>query len=78
VTAFDDPYDQLLIRGRVVELRPDNDLAVLDQLSNKYLGSPFPRRRWSERIVIVIEPKLARSYRSPLRHPHPQQGEHSP
>jgi PPOX class probable F420-dependent enzyme len=75
VTAFDDPYDQLLIRGRVVELRPDDDLRVLDELSLKYLNTPFPRRRWSERVVIVIDPKLARSYRSSLRHPNP--GQHS-
>src|SRR4051794_1543575 len=75
VTAFDDPYDQLLIRGRVVELRSDDDLVVLDELSHKYLQSPFPRRRWSDRVVIVIDPKVARSYHSPLRHPDPQQGD---
>jgi PPOX class probable F420-dependent enzyme len=75
VTAFDDPYDQLLIRGRVVELRDDDDLAVLDELSQKYLHTPFPRRRWSRRVVIVIDPKVARSYRSSLRHPLSQQGE---
>ena len=74
VTAFEDPYDQLLIRGRVVEVRADDDLEVLDQLSQKYLKTPFPRRRWSQRIVIVIDPKVARSYRSSLRHPHPEQG----
>jgi hypothetical protein len=33
VTAFDDPYDQLQVRGRVVEVRPDDDLVVLDRLS---------------------------------------------
>ena len=75
VTSFEDPYDQLLIRGRVVELRSDDDLHVLDELSQKYLNTPFPRRRWSQRLVIVIDPKVARSYRSSLRHPPAQQGE---
>jgi PPOX class probable F420-dependent enzyme len=66
ITAFDDPYEQLLIRGRVAEVRPDGDLAALDALSAKYLGGPFPRRRWSQRVVLVIVPSVARHYRSPL------------
>jgi PPOX class probable F420-dependent enzyme len=68
VTAAGDPYEQLLVRGRVVEIRPDDDLAVLDRLSHTYLDGPFPRRRWSRRVVLVIEPDLARHRRSPLRH----------
>jgi PPOX class probable F420-dependent enzyme len=66
VTAHDDPYEQLLIRGIVVDVRPDPDLAVLDRFAHKYLGVPFPRRAWSERVVLVIEPSLARYYRSKL------------
>jgi PPOX class probable F420-dependent enzyme len=66
VTDAANPYRQLLVRGRVVELRPDNDLVVLDAFSEKYLGAPFPRRRWSTRVVLVIEPALARAYTSPL------------
>jgi PPOX class probable F420-dependent enzyme len=68
VTAFDNPYDQVLVRGRVVEVRADDDMAVLDALSLKYLGVPFPRRRWSKRVVLVIAPDVARHYRSPLHH----------
>jgi PPOX class probable F420-dependent enzyme len=66
VTAADDPWDQLLVRGRVVETRPDDDLSVLDAFARKYLGGPFPRRKWSGRVVLVIEPSLVRTYRSPL------------
>ena len=69
VVAFDDPYDQLLVRGHVVEIRPDEELSVLDAMSQKYLGTPFPRRKWSTRVVLVIEPKVVRVYRSPLRDP---------
>jgi PPOX class probable F420-dependent enzyme len=72
VTAFDDPYDQLQVRGRVVEVRADDDLVVLDRLSEKYLGEPFPRRRWSQRVVLVIEPSLARTSHSPLKHKEPR------
>jgi len=70
VTSFEDPYDQLLVRGRVVEVRDDDDLVVLDQLSEKYLHQEFPRRRWSTRVVLVIEADVARHYRSSLRHPN--------
>jgi PPOX class probable F420-dependent enzyme len=69
ITAFEDPYDQLLIRGRVVEVRPDDDLVELDRFSHKYLGTPFARRRWSQRVVLVVEADLARSSHSPLRDP---------
>ncbi|MCE2392838.1 MAG: PPOX class F420-dependent oxidoreductase [Proteobacteria bacterium] len=64
----DDPYEQLLIRGRVVETRPDPELTALDALSLKYIGGPFPRRKWPSRVVLVVEADLARHYRSPLSH----------
>ena len=62
------PYEQLLVRGRVVEVRPDEDLAFLDALAKRYTGSEFPRRRWKQRAVYVIEPSVARHYVSPLVH----------
>ena len=68
VVAYDDPYDHLLIRGKVVEIRDDDELVAMDALSQKYLGSSFPRRRWSKRVVLVIAPSLARHRKSPLRH----------
>ena len=71
ITAFDDPYDQLLVRGRVVEIRPDDDLVVLDRMSQKYLGAAFPRRRWSKRLVLAVAADVARHYRSSLKHPQP-------
>ena len=33
ITDFDNPYEQLLIRGRVVEARDDGDLKIMDVLS---------------------------------------------
>jgi PPOX class probable F420-dependent enzyme len=69
VTAFEDPYEQLLVRGRVVEVRDDAELRMLDAISQRYIGQPFPRRRWSRRIVFVIEPDVARYHHSPLRDP---------
>jgi PPOX class probable F420-dependent enzyme len=73
VTNFNNPYEQLLIRGQVIETRDDNEMMGMDALSQKYLGKPFPRRKWSARVVYVIEPTLARYYKSPLEHT-PAQG----
>ena len=67
LVSRDNPYEQLLIRGRVVETRDDNELVGLDALSMTYLGKPFPRRRWSSRVVYVIEASVARYYVSPLQ-----------
>jgi PPOX class probable F420-dependent enzyme len=76
ITAAENPYEQLLVRGRVVEVRPDDDLAVLDALSDKYQGRPFGRRRWRQRVVLAIQADLARHYASPLGRsaPHPAGG----
>lgn len=68
ITDYRNPYEQLLIRGRVTEGRDDNDLVGLDALSHVYLGKPFPRRKWSSRVLYFIEPTIARYYQSPLEH----------
>ena len=71
VTDYENPYEQALIRGRVIERRDDSDLRVLDTLSQQYLGDPFPRRKWSSRVVYVVEAQVARYYKSPLQpRPH--------
>ena len=69
VIAFDNPYEQLLIRGVVIQMRSDADLSTLDAFAEKYVGAPFPRRDWSVRVVLVVEPAIARYYRSKLTDP---------
>lgn len=68
ISDFHNPYEQALVRGRVIETRDDNELVILDGLSEQYLGKPFPRRKWSTRVVYVIEADIARYYQSPLVH----------
>lgn len=72
ITDYVNPYEQVLIRGRVVEAQDDNDLKMIDALSQKYLGGPFPRRKWSSRVAYFIEPTVARYYKSPLQHTPPK------
>jgi hypothetical protein len=54
VVDRDDPWRSLVIRGRVVEIRPDVDLAMIDRLSQRYVGEPY-RRRDLAREIFVIE-----------------------
>lgn len=77
IVDYHNPYEQLLVRGRVVETRGDPELAVLDAMARKYLGVDFPRRSWAQRVVFVIEGDTIRPYRSPLIDPrnYPQQEE---
>ena len=61
VIAMDNSYKEAQLRGRVVEQRPDSDFTVIDRVSHKYTGKPFPF--WdkpAERIVLVIAAERAR------------------
>jgi PPOX class probable F420-dependent enzyme len=65
---FTNPYEELQIRGRVVEVRADGDLAIMDRISHKYTSAPFPRRDPVGRIVLVIEADRVRHHTLPFRH----------
>jgi Pyridoxamine 5''-phosphate oxidase. len=39
-----DPWRWISISGRVVEIRPDTDLAFIDALSRRYNGRDYPMR----------------------------------
>lgn len=59
ITARDDPWDKVDIRGRAVEfITGEAADEHIDDLSEKYIGQrPYPwRRPGTERIKIVIEP----------------------
>ena len=45
----------LIIRGRVVEVVPDEGLAFIDRMSERYTGGPY-RWRESPREIFVIAP----------------------
>ena len=57
-----DPWRFLVIRGRVVETRPDAGLELIDRVSHRYVGQPY-RRRDVEREVFVIEPENVQARR---------------
>ncbi len=60
------PYRSAQLRGRVVErLEGEEALAVIDRLSQKYVGAPFPMRRG---VVYWVELDRARFTELPFRH----------
>jgi PPOX class probable F420-dependent enzyme len=66
VVDHDDPYRSARVRGRVVEtIDGDEALGVIDRLSRKYTGHPFPMRSGR---VYVIEAERASFTTLPFRH----------
>ena len=61
------------LRGRVVERRPDPALEIMDPVSHKYIGKPFPMRSHEGRVALVIEVDKARYTKLPFAHTPPRQ-----
>jgi len=59
LTAADDPFTPVVVRGRVVEWI-DGDAAweIVDKIAKRYIGQPYPREQ--DRVVALIEPSVQR------------------
>jgi len=68
VVDLRNPYSEVQIRGRVVERRPDPDLKVMDPISHKYTGKPFPMRNPEGRVALFIEVDKERYANLPFKH----------
>jgi PPOX class probable F420-dependent enzyme len=56
LTSPDNPYEPVVIRGRVVEwLDGDAGWAVVDEVAEKYTGRPYARD--AERVAALVEPE---------------------
>ena len=51
----DDPYQHVSVGGRVVELWEDPELEVMDRLSLRYTGEPWPERVPCVSALVEIE-----------------------
>jgi len=49
------PYEEVQLRGLVLERRPDRDFRYMDSISQEYTGKPFPFRNPEGRVALVIE-----------------------
>jgi PPOX class probable F420-dependent enzyme len=72
VVDFHNPYEEVQIRGRVVERRPDSDFKYMDRISHKYTGKSFPFRSPEGRVALFIEVEKARYAKLPFEHTPPQ------
>jgi PPOX class probable F420-dependent enzyme len=55
LTPVENPFEPLVVRGRVVEwLEGDAAWEIVDLISTKYIGVPYPRDQ--ERVIALIEP----------------------
>jgi PPOX class probable F420-dependent enzyme len=68
VIDFHDPYEEVQIRGRVVEFRDDSKFEVMDEISHKYTGKEFPFRNPAGRVALFIEVEKARYTKLPFEH----------
>ena len=55
-----DPWRRLSISGRVTEIREDAGLAFINELSQRYVGAPYPRT--APREIFVITPDRVRAF----------------
>jgi PPOX class probable F420-dependent enzyme len=68
IVDFNNPYEEVQIRGRVVERRSDSSFKLLDAVSQKYTGKPFPMRNPEESIALIIEAEKVRYMKLPFEH----------
>lgn len=65
----DNPYREGQLRG-VAEVVDDPDVAIMDEISRKYIGREFPMRG-SNRVALVITVTQARFAELPFEHTPP-------
>jgi PPOX class probable F420-dependent enzyme len=69
VVAYDNPYVEAQLRGRVAERWTDADFKIMDRISRKYIRKEFPMRdNPDKRVVLVIEIERARFVKLPFTH----------
>lgn len=68
VVDFHNPYEEVQIRGRVVEFRNDSNFEFVDATSRKYTGKEFPFRNPAGRLAMFVEVEKARYTNLPFEH----------
>jgi PPOX class probable F420-dependent enzyme len=72
VVDFHNLYEEVQIRGRVVETRDDSSLQILDAIAHKYSGKPYPERDGEGTIALVIEVEKAKCSKQPFEYTPPK------
>ena len=69
LVAYDNPYVEAQLRGRVAERWTDSDFKIMDRISRKYIRKEFLMRdNADKRVVLVIEIERGRFVKLPFTH----------
>ena len=68
---FNDPNEEVQIRGCVIEFRDDSSFEIMDEISHKYTGKPFLFRGPEGRVALIIEVEKARYTKPSFQHTPP-------
>ncbi|HEX6547138.1 MAG TPA: pyridoxamine 5'-phosphate oxidase family protein [Candidatus Dormibacteraeota bacterium] len=55
IVSTKDPWHWVSISGRVVDIRPDDDLEFIDRMAQKYTGRDYQRRGPREVFAVAID-----------------------
>jgi PPOX class probable F420-dependent enzyme len=55
VVSAKNPWHWVSISGRVIDIQPDHNLAFIDRMAQKYVGSSYERRTPREIFTISID-----------------------
>jgi PPOX class probable F420-dependent enzyme len=55
IVSSKNPWHWVSVSGRVIDIQPDEDLAFIDRMSRKYVGSDYQRRTPREIFTIAID-----------------------
>jgi len=72
IVDFGNPYEEVQIRGRVTERRPDPELKTIDSVSQKYTGKPFPMRDHEGSVALIVAVDKERYAKLPFQHTPPK------
>jgi PPOX class probable F420-dependent enzyme len=67
IVDMKDPYSEATMRGRVVERRIDKDFSLLDTISKKYTGEPYPDHS-GPAVALFIEVEKAHYSKEPFEY----------
>lgn len=48
-----DPWRFVIIRGQVTDIRPDQNLAFIDKMSQRYVGAAYFRRDFEREVFLI-------------------------
>jgi PPOX class probable F420-dependent enzyme len=55
IVSAKNPWHWLSVSGRVIDIQPDENLAFIDRMSHKYVGTDYQRRSQREVFTVAID-----------------------